>query len=643
MLLVRAFDDALSTMAREEGRLPGIQILSAGQEGTVAVIRALRDSDVLVSNHRNHAHLLARGADPSGLMAEIMGKATGVNRGKSGTLHLIVPEVNALMTSTVVGGGPPMSVGAAFAQKYRRKDDITVVIFGDGAAAEGSVHEALNLAAAWKLPLLFVCENNHWAGAQRLDVHLAGGSVAKRAPGYGMHGETVDGNDPDAVHRVVRRLASRVRDECEPALLEVVTYRMQGHSESDPQKYVDPSELERWSRRDPIETYTHRLLSEDVLTPSDVDELRTEAREAVDAAVAFATGSPDPNPAEALEHVWSDLASEKVEGEGASPVQTLYGGQAVNQALAVALAQDERVFLAGEGVGISIHPNPLGPTHGLLDRFGKERVRDTPVSEAAIAGLAVGAATMGLLPVVEVMFFPFFTLASDMLVNHAAKLHYLSGGRTPVPLTVRVKAGRVQAGCQHSHNLEAWIAHSPGLKLAWGSNPSDIKGLLLSAIFDPDPVIVVEDMALYWRQGEAPEGDFRVPLGRASVARKGSDVTVATYGMGVHTALQAAETLEEEGISVEVLDLRTLVPLDKDTVLRSVSHTGRFAALHEANRFCGFGAELAAMVAEEAFGDLKAPVRRVAAPNIPVPFAPSQEAFFRPGPSDLIAAVRTML
>jgi 2-oxoisovalerate dehydrogenase E1 component len=673
MLLVRAFDDALSGMAREEGCLPGIQILSSGQEGIVAVLQALNESDVLVSNHRSHAHLLARGGDPNSLMAEIMAKATGVNQGKSGTLHLIDPEVNALMTSTVVGAGPPMSVGAAFAQHYRREEGITVVIFGDGAAAEGSVHEALNLAAAWKLPLLFVCENNHWAGAQRLEVHLAGGSVANRAPGYGIPGETVDGNDPDAVFQATKRLASRIREGGGPALLEAVTYRMHGHSEADPQKYVDPTELEEWSRRDPIENYTRTLLSDGSLTPGQVDGLRAEARQQVDAAVSFATQSPDPRPEKALEHLWAepveegppsgddvppgrqvpggedadpgeDVARGPDPGPGQAPaVQTVFGGQAVQDALATAMAQDERVFLAGEGVGTSIHPSPMGPTHGLLDRFGKERVRDTPVSEAAIAGLAVGAATMGLLPVVEVMFFPFFTLASDMLVNHAAKLRFLSGGKTPVPLTVRVKGGRVQAGCQHSHNLEAWIAHAPGLKLVWGSNPADMKGLLLSAIFDPDPVIVVEDMALYWRKGEMPEGDVRVPLGRAAIAREGSDVTVATYGMGVHTALQAAETLGEEGISLEVLDLRTLVPLDKEAVLQSVSHTGRFVALHEANRFCGYGAELAAVVAEEGYGDLKAPVRRVAAPDIPVPFAPSQEAFSRPGPQKLMATVRSML
>lgn len=325
-------------------------------------------------------------------------------------------------------------------------------------------------------------------------------------------------------------------------------------------------------------------------------------------------------------------------------MRELSGGQAVNEALALAMTMDERVFLAGEGVGTSIHHNPMGPTHGLLERFGPRRVRDTPVSEAAIAGLAVGAATMGLLPVVEIMFFPFVTLASDMLVNHAAKLHYLSGGRTPVPLTVRVKAGiGFQAGCHHSHNLEAWMAHAPGLKLVFGSNPADMKGLLLTAIFDPDPVMVVEDLALYRMRGDTPEGDARVPLGKAFVARKGTDVTVAAYGSAVHTALQAADALEGEGISIEVLDLRSLVPLDRDAILASVSRTGRFVMVHDATRFCGFGAEVAAMVAEEAFSDLKAPVGRVAAPDAPVPFAPSQERFYRPGPAAVIRAIRARL
>ena len=325
-------------------------------------------------------------------------------------------------------------------------------------------------------------------------------------------------------------------------------------------------------------------------------------------------------------------------------MRELFGGQAVNEALMLAMEMDDRVFLAGEGVGVSIHFNPMGPTHGFLERFGKKRVRDTPVSEAAIAGLGVGAATMGLLPVVEIMFFPFVTLASDMLVNHAAKLRYLSGGRTPVPLTVRVKAGMgFQAGCQHSHNLEAWMAHVPGLKTVFASNPADLKGLLLSAIFHPDPVLVVEELGLYRMKGAVPEGDYRVPLGQAGVVREGGDVTIAAYGSAVGRALQAAEALEGEGVSVEVVDLRSLVPLDRETILSSVARTGRFVMVHDAVRFGGFGAEVCAMVAEEAFGALKAPIRRVAAPNAPVPFSPAQEEAYKPGIQDIADAVQSML
>jgi len=319
-------------------------------------------------------------------------------------------------------------------------------------------------------------------------------------------------------------------------------------------------------------------------------------------------------------------------------------GQAVAEALGLALEMDESVFLAGEGIGTSIHVNPHLPTFGLLERFGPRRVRDTPVSEAAIAGLAVGASCMGLKPVVEVMFFPFITLASDMIVNHAAKLRYLSGGLSSFPLTVRVKSGAFSAGCQHSHHLEAWLAHVPGLKVAYPSNPADAKGLLLSAIFDPDPVVVIEEMPLYWSiHAEAPEGDQRVPLGKAHIARLGADATLATYGGAVHVALKAAETLAEEGVSLEVVDLRSLLPLDTATVLDSVRRTGRFLALHDATRFCGFGAELVATVAEACHGELKAPPRRVAAPDIPVPFTPPQEAFYKPSAEAVARAVRELV
>lgn len=315
-------------------------------------------------------------------------------------------------------------------------------------------------------------------------------------------------------------------------------------------------------------------------------------------------------------------------------------GMAVNDALDTALDMDENVFIAGEGVGVSIHADPNMPTFGLLEKYGPHRIKDTPVSEAAIAGLAVGASCMGLRPVVEIMFFPFITLASDMLVNHAGKLRYMSGGKSSFPLTVRVKAGvAMGAGSQHSHNLEAWMAHSPGLKIVWPATAEDAKGLLLSAIFDPDPVIVVEDMPLYWMPGEAPAGDVRTPLGQARVAVPGTDCTVVAYGAALYTAMKALEPLGKQGVSCEVIDLRSLVPLDKACILDSVRKTGHLVVVHDANRFCGFGAELAALVAEEAFDSLKGPVKRVASPQTPVPCAPTHVEAYKPCPGDVVQAV----
>ncbi len=325
-------------------------------------------------------------------------------------------------------------------------------------------------------------------------------------------------------------------------------------------------------------------------------------------------------------------------------MQQLGMGQAVNQALREEMIRDQNVFIAGEGVGVSIHDSPMLPTHGLLEAFGAKRVRDTPVSEAAIAGLAVGSAEAGLKPIIEIMFNPFFTLASDMIVNHAAKLRYLSGGKSSFPLVVRMKSGAgFGAGCQHSHNLEAWVAHCPGLKVVMPSTPADAKGLLKSAIRDPNPVIFIEDMMLYFAPGPVPSGEYLIPIGKADVKRPGRDVTVVTWSKMLGVAMGAAEKLAAEGIEVEVVDLRTLAPLDKKTILASVRKTGRLVVLHEASRTGGFAGEIAAVVMEEAFDSLKTPLRRVTGPDIPVPASPPLERFFIPDEEQLMTAVREIV
>ncbi len=325
-------------------------------------------------------------------------------------------------------------------------------------------------------------------------------------------------------------------------------------------------------------------------------------------------------------------------------MQQLGMGQAVNQALREEMLRDPNVFIAGEGVGVSIHVNPMFPTHGLLEEFGPGRVKDTPVSEAAIAGLAVGAAEAGLRPVVEVMFNPFFTLASDMIVNHAAKLRYLSGGKSTFPLVVRIKSGAgFGAGCQHSHNLEAWAAHCPGLKVVMPSTAADAKGLLKSAIRDDNPVIFIEHMGLYFAPMPVPEEEYLTPLGKAEIKRKGKDLTIVTWSGMLGVAMGAAEKLSREGIETEIVDLRTLTPLDRETILASVARTGRLIVLHEATRTGGFAGEIAAVVMEEGFRFLKAPLRRVTGPDIPVPASPPLEKFYIPDVDDLIKAVREIL
>lgn len=305
MLLIRAFEMQLAGLASQQ-LLPGMQILAVGQEAVaVGVVHALAEDDVIVTNHRSHGHILARGADPGSIMAEIMGKAAGVNHGKAGTLHLAVPEKNILMTSTVVGASPLLAVGAAFAQHYQGSSALSAVFFGDGAAAEGSVHEAMNLAAVWKLPVLFVCENNCWAGAQGLTDHCPVGQLACRAASYGMDDEVVDGNDADAVLAAASRLVESIRAGRGPAMLEAKTYRMRGHGESDHQLYVSKDELARWAERDPIDLYAARLAEEGLLAPDALAALRSDADRQVEQALAFAQDSPLPPPEDALAHLWA--------------------------------------------------------------------------------------------------------------------------------------------------------------------------------------------------------------------------------------------------------------------------------------------------------------------------------------------------
>jgi acetoin:2,6-dichlorophenolindophenol oxidoreductase subunit beta len=320
--------------------------------------------------------------------------------------------------------------------------------------------------------------------------------------------------------------------------------------------------------------------------------------------------------------------------------QTTYLG-AITTALADAMRIDSRVFVLGEDVA---EGGPWGATAGLVEEFGVDRVRNTPISEAAICGVAIGAAQSGLLPVVEIMFVDFMTLALDQLVNQAAKAHFMSGGQLRVPLVVRTQGGAGQRGAaQHSQSLEAWLAHVPGLKVAMPSTAADVAGLLAAAIADPGPVVVVENKSLYFRREKLDGSRVAVPLGSARVVRRGRDVTVVALSRLVGESVAAADELAADGVEVEVIDPRTLVPLDVEAILESVERTHRLVVAHEAVAHGGFGAEIAAVVQAAAFDELDAPIARVGAPFTPVPFSPPLEDDYVPGRADVVAAVRATL
>ncbi|QXJ21161.1 2-oxoisovalerate dehydrogenase [Actinomadura graeca] len=643
MALIRGFETAAARLLRA-GELSGNLHLSLGQEAVAAgVCDVLAPSDTITTTHRGHGHCLAKGGDPRRMFAELTGRVTGYCKGRAGSMHIADPGSGILGATAIVGGGLPIAVGAAWSAQVRGTDEVAVAFFGDGAVAEGAFHESLNLAALWRLPVVFVCENNQYAELLPTDMHLAAEPYRLAEP-YGIPGVRVDGNDALAVRAAAEAAVGRARSGAGPTLLECVTYRTSGHYEGDPQRYRDRAEVEEWRRRDPL----------DRLRPALPDGLAAEidalTETSLEAAAAAALGDPEATAVDLLDDVYGEhrgpvpAAPVPATGPGAGhrSGRTIKYREAVAEALGEEMERDPAVVVFGEDVARA--GGTFLATRGLLDRFGGSRVRDTPISEGALIGAAVGAAMTGLRPVVEIMFADFLTLAADQLVNHAAKMRSVSGGEFSVPMVVRVigAAGKA-AGPQHGQSLEGWLAHVPGLKVVAPGSPADLKGLLKSAVRDPDPVIVLESLALWGLKGEVPGGDHLVPIGRAAVTRPGTDVSLVTWGAAHARATEAARLLDLDGIDAEVVDLRSLMPLDREAVLATLRRTGRLVVVHDAVAPYGPGAEIAALAAGPGFAWLKAPVRRVAPPfaHVPLP-EPLQRAYY-PGAEEIAAAARESL
>jgi 2-oxoisovalerate dehydrogenase E1 component len=638
MLVVRGFEQRVADLYRD-GEIAGFVHLSIGQEAAaVGACWPLRPTDVITSTHRGHGHCLAKGMDPLGMIAELMGKDQGTNRGRGGSMHIADPKLGVLGANGIVAAGLPIAAGAAAAARLRGDGGVVVAFFGDGAPAQGAFHEALNLAALWALPVVFFCENNGYAEFSPTDSQH-GASLERRAGGYGVRYAAVDGNDVVAVAGLMEDVVLAARAGAGPTVVEATTYRWHGHYEGDPQRYRAAEELQAWKDHDPLVVHAARLRAAGV-GDDQLKALEAAVAAELDAAVEAARRLPPPDPATVTDFVVRARPArpEPPAPDDAAPVfRTM---DAVHDALEAELGEDERVFVAGIDVGEG--GNVFGLMRGLRERFG-ERVRDTPISETAVIGLAVGAAMAGMRPVVELMYLDFLGVCFDQLLNQAAKLPFMTGGGAQMALTVRTQfgAGR-SSGSQHSQSLEALLAHVPGLTVVMPSTPADTYGLLRAAIQDPNPVVVIENRLLYGMKGPRPPADHVLPIGAATVVRPGSDLTVVSVSRMVHEALAAAEAVAEEGIDAEVIDLRTVAPLDTGRILASVVKTGRLLIAHEAVVPFGIGAEIAAVVARDAFWDLDAPVERVGALATPPPYAPELEAAWLPGRDEIARAIRRL-
>ena len=681
--------------------------VSIGQEATaVGAASALRVDDNITSSHRGHGDAIAKGfaairamppeelrarvpdaaAETHGQLieaaleehvyrtiAELFGKVEGYCRGRGGGMHIGDFSTGHLGANAIVGGSVPIATGAAMAIRYESADRVVCCMAGDGAYANGVVLESLNWAAQhqWKnhlagtraagLPIIYLIQNNHYGMTHRTDEEVMGiRHLARRAAGFAennMHAEVVNGMDVLAVRDAVRRAAAICRSGDGPVLLEVSTYRYYGHSLSDPRnEYRTRDEEAAWRAVDPIERLKRQLVAAGAADEAQIATVERRSRERNERAAVRASKATDPDVADLLAYLYTDRTSDDVPGPAVAVVThadppvaardaagAISYRDALREALVEEMARDDRVIVYGED--IADYGGAFKLTKGLMEAFGRERVFNTPISEAAICGTAVGAAIVGLRPVVELMYMDFALMASDQIANQAGKWHFMSGAQVEVPLVIRASVGAGKGyGGQHSQSLESIFTHIPGMYVVYPATPADAKGLLKSAIRTNNPVMFVESQGLYGTKGVVPEEDYLTPIGQARVARPGTDASLVGWGPAVLDLLAAAETLEtEHGISAEVIDLRSLVPLDMETVLTSVRKTGRCVVASQAVLIGSFVNEIVARIQHDAFDDLDGPVGRIGAANGISPQAAGLEEAFLPHAADVVRAVLALV
>jgi 2-oxoisovalerate dehydrogenase E1 component len=649
MVLIRRCEEQLAR-SHQKGLIHGACHTYVGQEAiAVGVVAHLRGDDVVFSTHRGHGHALAKGVTPRELFAELFGRATGCSQGRGGSMHLFAPEAGLMGTSGIVAPCILQAAGAGYSFKLMQSDRVAVAFFGDGAVNNGAFHEGLNMASIWMLPVLFVCENNQFATEVPFSYASANPSVAARGAVYGMPGIEVDGNDVRAVFAAAGEAIDKARQGHGPTLLECRTYRTRPHAEGmGDYTYRTRADVEAWRERCPIHSLRHALLEAELAKPSELEAIDHEIGQLVDDALRFAEDSPWPDPATATRFVFDESPREAAAGSPSSTSSPETEArepsfmQATLEALGEEMARDPRIFVMGEGIGK--RGGNFMTTAGLFDRFGPIRLCDTPISERGFVGLGCGAAMTGTRPVIDFMFADFALDAVGEIINQIAKIQYMSSGRLKMPIVLRGCIGiGHSAATHHSGSYYPMFAQFPGLRVVVPSSPRDARGLLKRALRGNDPVLFLEHREILAIRGPVPSADEVIEFGEASIVREGTDVTVVALALMVHHTLKVCDELGREGISVELIDPRTVSPLDVETIARSVARTGRLLIVDETFAPCGVGAEVAAQLADVGFDDLDAPIRRLNGAWTPTPYSPSLEAAVVPTPAAIAQAIRDLV